>query len=479
MGFMPDQAEFVLLSFEGPDLYSQAGGLGVRVTNLARCLAARGFCTHLFFIGDPNLPGYEEQYGGCLRLHRWCQWISQYHLMGVYDGEQEKLADFQKSAPTYIVEQIARPTIEGGKHLVVLAEEWQTAEALISLSDLLHQADLRDRSILIWNANNTKGFERIDWKRLDYVATLTTVSRYMKQAMRTHGIDPLVIPNGIPSDLFQPVPEEAVKRVRQCLAQGQDTILLKVARFDPDKCWWSAVEAVKLLKQSRIPVRLLCRGGIEEYGKQVLSHAYELGLTIKDVEGQYQTWEEALEAIQSVGAADIYNLRFNLSQPMLRILYAAADFILANSKHEPFGLVGLEAMAVGGVVITGSTGEAYSTDGTGAVALDTEDASELVMTIETLKNSPERLREIRQTAPYVASRYIWENVVEILVEKIYLARERQLVQPFKPSQMAAPGLAREHRAEVKEYLPEKIHLTAWYLASRLRMLENAANPLAG
>jgi hypothetical protein len=39
---------FVLLSFEGPDEYSRAGGLGVRVTNLSACLADKGY-THLFF----------------------------------------------------------------------------------------------------------------------------------------------------------------------------------------------------------------------------------------------------------------------------------------------------------------------------------------------------------------------------------------------------------------------------------------------
>ena len=49
----PDQTTFIILSFEGPDVYSQAGGLGVRVKELSRALAERGFETHLFFVGDP------------------------------------------------------------------------------------------------------------------------------------------------------------------------------------------------------------------------------------------------------------------------------------------------------------------------------------------------------------------------------------------------------------------------------------------
>ena len=42
----PDNTVFVSLSFEGPDPYAQAGGLGVRVAGLTTTLAAHGFETH-------------------------------------------------------------------------------------------------------------------------------------------------------------------------------------------------------------------------------------------------------------------------------------------------------------------------------------------------------------------------------------------------------------------------------------------------
>ena len=62
---------FSLVSFEGTDPYSQAGGLGVRVSGLARTLAELRYETHLFFIGDPALPGEEKQVAGRLVLHRY------------------------------------------------------------------------------------------------------------------------------------------------------------------------------------------------------------------------------------------------------------------------------------------------------------------------------------------------------------------------------------------------------------------------
>src|SRR3954453_7249842 len=69
----PDDTEFVVLSFEGPDPYCRAGGLGVRATELAKALAERGFTTHFYFVGDPAAAGEERVPGLPLAYHRWSQ----------------------------------------------------------------------------------------------------------------------------------------------------------------------------------------------------------------------------------------------------------------------------------------------------------------------------------------------------------------------------------------------------------------------
>ena len=89
---------------------------------------------------------------------------------------------------------------------VVLAEEWQTVDAVLHLHWLLERRRLRDRVAILWNANNNFGFERIDWPRLAAAAVITTVSRYMKHRMGALGVDPLVIPNGLPGEAFRPAP---------------------------------------------------------------------------------------------------------------------------------------------------------------------------------------------------------------------------------------------------------------------------------
>jgi alpha-amylase len=456
----PAQVEFVILSFEGPDRYALAGGLGVRATNLAETLACQGYQTHLIFVGDPALPGVETQQKGRLHLYRWCQWLSAYHPSGVYDGEESKIADYNASVPPFIVENIVRPAAERGRSVVVLAEEWHTAQTLILLSDQLHQADLRRFTALLWNANNTMGFERIDWIRLGFVSTLTTVSRYMKQIMRARGQDALIIPNGIPSRLLDPVPQDAVDEVRRVLAGSGELLLLKVGRFDPAKCWWMSTEAIAMLKRSGETVRFLCRGGIEPYGWEVLQHARELGLVVKEVCGSGETWQQVLAAIESAGPADLYSLRFSMPQEVLRVFFAAVDFVIANSKHEPFGLVGLEAMAVGGLVFTGPTGETYSADGGGAIALDSETPDELFLAIQELRGNPARAREIRAAAPKVAANFTWENVLKILFEKIQLAGRRQNNGQVFGAPLPANRLAQDVVVYTVVHQPRRLRLPA-------------------
>lgn len=204
----------------------------MRVTNLARTLSRKSFETHLLFVGDPVAPGREARADGRLILHRWCQWISIHHPGGVYAAEEAKLWDFSESVPPFVVDEIIRPTLDSGRLPVVLAEEWHTAEALIRLHDRLVDAGLHDRCLLFWNANNTMSFHRVDWQRLDEVAQLTTVSRYMKHLMWRKGLNPLVIPNGIPEALLAPLDPARVRALREALAVDGKTIMLFKERGD-------------------------------------------------------------------------------------------------------------------------------------------------------------------------------------------------------------------------------------------------------
>jgi glycosyltransferase involved in cell wall biosynthesis len=185
--------------------------------------------------------------------------------------------------------------------------------------------------------------------------------------------------------------------------------------------WHTAEALITLhdqLETAGYPIVFPLRGGIEAHGSEVFARVRELGLTISDVSGRPESFAELMELLHAAPPADIYNLRFFMSQEMLRPFYAAADAVLANSGHEPFGLVGLEAMAAGGVVFTGATGEEYTLCGECAVALDTDSPDEIVSQVLSLKSNPSRVDTMRQAAQARAAAFTWEQMSNILLDKI-------------------------------------------------------------
>lgn len=418
----PANAVFALLSFEGPDAYSQAGGLGIRISSLARSLAEQGFETHLFFIGDPAFPGEEHRVEGRLVLHRWCQWLSAYRPGGVYDGEEMKVQDYTKSLPPWLLQHVVLPAIASGRIPVILSEEWQTAEAATRIGEALEARRLRERALLFWNANNSYSFDRIDWWRLATTSTVTAVSQYMRVILRNRGVDALVVPNGIPPRLLAPVDRIAVRRVRSAM-QGS-TMLFKMARWEWEKGWLQALDAVRLLRDRDARTVLVARaGGPSGEGTGMTAEARARGLHLVELRDPRRLADDLCTATSS--GADVVAIRFGIDESTARVLYAAANGVLANSVSEPFGLVGLEAMAAGGVVYTGGTGEDYAVSGQNAVVLETLDPREIVERTEYLAGAPGHASRLRRAARATAVRYTWDQVSRTLLGRLEDVARRQ------------------------------------------------------
>ncbi|MGB8265705.1 MAG: glycosyltransferase family 4 protein [Candidatus Velthaea sp.] len=403
-----------ILSFEGPDRYSSIGGLGTRVTALARALGAAGHDVQLFFVGDPALKP-AEPFAPNVTLRRWCGWISAHHPRNAYDGESEKIADINSSLPGWIVENVVAPAAAAGERVLVLAEEWQMAQATILIDHLLRTRDLRRSATILWNANNTYGFNRIDWHALAAAAAITAVSKYMKFELMKIGVPGLVVPNGIDPGLLNgpdPVYVDEFKK-----AFGGKPTLLKVGRFDPDKNWLQAIDALAELRKSGVPARLIVRGGKEPYGEVVFGRARELGLMVERMQYEGSDGHRLAAALAYIDAP-VVHVRAFLDEPTLCALYAACDVVLANSGKEPFGLVGLEVMAAGGIVVTGSTGEEYAEPFVNAIVCDTADGRELAAYLGALLGNRDLQDELRQEGAATAARYTWAHVLESLERKV-------------------------------------------------------------
>lgn len=397
----------VVLSMEGPDSYALAGGLGARVTGLVRATAGLGIETHLVFVGDPDAPPLEVRAGGRLVLHRWGQWISRHHRGGVYDGEWDKVADYTASVPGFVA-SLVREALLRGDRAALLAEEWQTAEALCRTVDLLGGQESGRGYASLWNCNHPLCLDRVDWGRLQARARITTVSRYMRHRLLNAGVEARVVPNGIPSSMLAPAPPDQLAALQAALAGRLS--LAKVGRWDPDKAWLPAVEAAARLRGQGVPVRLLLRGGVEPHGHEVLERARGLGLRVRDLIDPAPGGPGLITAVSLHADADVLNLRFRMTEEHKRLLFRACDAVLANSRMEPFGLVGLETMAAGGVAIVGDTGEDYATPGS-ALRVTTGTAEELSARIAWLRMTPAAGLALRRAGRRTAADFVWERVI--------------------------------------------------------------------
>jgi glycosyltransferase involved in cell wall biosynthesis len=124
--------------------------------------------------------------------------------------------------------------------------------------------------------------------------------------------------------------------------------------------------------------------------------------------------------------------------------------VLANSTFEPFGLVGLEAMATGGVAYTGGTGEDHALSGYNAVVLDSNDPREIVEHAERLQSAPQEERALRRAGQRTAAAFTWDTAAQRLVRSVRFVTGRGISRAAaRPTARdPAPDAARADRKDL-------------------------------
>src|SRR5260370_249644 len=208
-------------------------------------------------------------------------------------------------------------------------------------------------------------------------------------------------------------------------AANAPAFLFKIGRFSPDKRWHQAISAVAQLKDRGVTTRLLMRGGLEPFGGEVLNFAEQRGLRVARLSTRIEDVPALAKTLKENAEADIWNIAAFLPDDLLPVLYASATATLANSGHEPFGLVGLEAMASRGVAFVGATGEEYAEPFQNAIVIETEDASEIVAYVTWLADHPESTRNLRTAAHRTARDYTWQRVIDIFLLRLEFVALKQ------------------------------------------------------
>jgi glycosyltransferase involved in cell wall biosynthesis len=119
-----------------------------------------------------------------------------------------------------------------------------------------------------------------------------------------------------------------------------------------------------------------------------------------------------LDAVVDLDDADIISLRSPINLDSRQLLLHSSHAGLANSGREPFGLVGLETMAAGGVACTGCSGEDYAVPGHNALVLETTDPQEFLGLFGDLRAHPVKERALRRAGRATAKQYRWSEIIQ-------------------------------------------------------------------
>jgi hypothetical protein len=316
------------------------------------------------------------------------------HPKDVYDGEEGKYNDFSRTLPPHLAD-LAAEAERRGERTVMLFEDWQTASAAIGAATLCRARGIH--APMFWNANNTYGFGRVDFPILRRVASITTISRYMRMELLKVDVEAAILPNGIADRWLKPLPPSDGSVLRKSF--NERPTFVKVARFDRDKRWLWAIDAIAAMRDAGMRPRFIMRGSRSDYAETV-------GTRISRARPEHRTPRAAGTAIPR-GTSHPRSRRrprrscsstSSSTERTLRALYARADGVLANSEKEPFGLVGLEVMACGGIAYVGRTGEDYAVPFGNAVVMQSDDPRELLTSYRRFATAPSAAPSRRRSA---------------------------------------------------------------------------------
>ncbi len=372
----------------------EAGGMNVYVRELARELGSRGIPVDIFTRSqDPARPTVEALSCGV-------------RVINLHTGPT---APYDKNwVLTYLPEFVSRVRcFADGEDLaydLIHSHYWLSGEAALRLRrswgapvvHMFHTLGAMKNQVARSSDESESGqriaIERRLLREVDAVVAATPLDRaqmvwhYGADARRIH-----VVPGGVDLQRFRPRPQ-AEARVELGLP-GEERLLVCVGRMEPLKGMDALIRALPLLLARGVAARVLLIGGDDE------SHP-----------AAWNAEQRRLDALRrELGVAE--RVRFLGAQPQERLpaYFAAADVVATPSHYESFGLVALEALASGAVVVASRAGGLALTieDGRSGLLAPPGDHHALAEQILRALEDPALAAALRAGARQRAEEYGW------------------------------------------------------------------------
>jgi D-inositol-3-phosphate glycosyltransferase len=381
----------------------KTGGMNVYVRDLSRALARKGIVVDVFTRSqDDCAPRVVHDLGPGARV------------MHIPAGPEQPIpvSETERYLDEFVANTLDFAAREGLRYDVIHSHYWLSGIAAEALSKAWGGTPIVQMFHTLGHMKNQiarDASERASQRRIDGETHVVQIAdrivaptpAEVEQLIRLYGARRekiVVAPPGVDLAHFHPIPQLQAKQMIGIPPQRKN--ILFTGRIEPLKGIDTLLEAIALLKQRHI------------------ADLSETCVTIIGGNPWAETLDEEMERLQrmslELGLDDLVAFAGARDQNVLPYYYAAAEMVVMPSHYESFGMVALEAMAMGTPVIASEVGGlAYVVcDGYNGFLVPRRDAQALAYRIADLLNDRTLRERLSRNAIHYARDYDWSIIAE-------------------------------------------------------------------
>ncbi len=376
-------ARVLVLSWEFPPIVE--GGLARHVRKLTEQLAAAGNEVHVLTRGGDHAPAEEERHG--VLVHRVREPSFPRDDLDAFLAWVHQMNADMLAAATELLDRWDFDLVHCHDWLVAPAAERLSRRMRVPWVVTVHATEHGRHQGWVDKhpQSHIHGVERRMVHRADRVVACSEFMRgHVAEVFGVPRSRVTAIPNGIdPSDLHTP---RDLTELRSRYARPDQKLVLLAGRLVYEKGFQVALDALPGVIRSVGDVRFLVAGsGTHE--RELRAQATRLGL---NWHGTFAGW---------------------LGDDTLHGLYRISDLCVIPSLYEPFGLVALEAMALGCPCVAADTGGLREVvTGNAGLRFRADDAAALARTMERVLTDHELHRRLVADGREHVLRFDWADV---------------------------------------------------------------------